>query len=104
MVLCRFGHQSWGDVKQGKDEFVGVLRFYVELLKGLGRKVHQIAGDDDARFGVDGGCQYMPVPLVRQNKARNEVLISGYERIRRCLIHELPGTLQLLAREVRAVL
>ena len=38
MVLCRFGHQSGGEVKEGQDEFVGVLRFYVELLKRLGGK------------------------------------------------------------------
>jgi hypothetical protein len=36
MVLRRFGYQGRGHVKEGDDEFVGVLRFYVELLKSLG--------------------------------------------------------------------
>src|SRR6266702_5502910 len=46
----------------------------------------------------------MPVPLVRQNKVGNEMLVSGYERIGCSLIHELPGALQLTACEVWAVL
>lgn len=44
-------------------------------------KVNQIAGDDDARLGVDRCGQHMAIPFVRQDETGDKVLIPGNECI-----------------------
>ena len=80
-----------------------MLGFDIEPSKNLLRKISQVAGYDDAGAAADRGCQYVAILRVREDKTGNEVLVSCYERVSRCLVHELSCTLQFFAREIGTV-
>ena len=47
--------------------------------------------------------QHMPVVRIRQTQTFDQVFVAGDERILRMFVHEHPGSLQLLAHQVRPV-
>jgi hypothetical protein len=103
MIFRCLNNQYWRKVYELQDELVWVEGFDLEPLKGLLGEIIQIASDDDAGFRVDGCCQHMAIPLVRQDEGRDEVLIPGNEGIRCSLLHELPRAFQLFAGQVWSV-
>jgi hypothetical protein len=86
-----------------KNEFIRVLVLNVEFLEGLWRKIRQIARDDHAGTALDWGRQHVAIIPVWQPKFFNQMLVSSHEDVRRGLVRQLPGALQLFAGEVGAV-
>jgi len=61
MILRCLHHQTWSEVQEMKNEFIGMLGLNVEFLEGLWRKIRQIARDDHAGTALDCGCQHVTI-------------------------------------------
>ena len=46
----------------------------------------------------------MPIVPIRQFNRIDELLVSSHRRVRQCVVHQVPGTFQFRACEVRSIL
>lgn len=96
-------HQSRGEVEQMRDELIGMLRLDSERPKDISGEVTHVPGDNHVRAPPNGGGQHMPIVRIRQMQTLNQGFVAGNERILCMFVHEHPGPLQLLARQIRPI-
>jgi hypothetical protein len=80
-----------------------MLRFDAEVSESLTRKVSRLRVTITLARTNRGG-QDVPIVPIRQFNRVDEMLVSGHQRVRQCLVHQVPGTFQFFACEVRPIL
>ena len=87
MIVGCLYDEAWGEIEEMHDELIGMLCFDIELSENLLRKISHVTRHDDAGAAADGGCQYVAILRVGEDKTGNEVLVSCYQRVWRGLVH-----------------
>lgn len=88
-------HLVWVQIDEVMNKFIWSLRFDLELLQRLGRKVLLIVRNNHVGATTDRGRQDMAIIWIRQIQSRHELSVPGDEGVRSVLVHQLPRALQL---------
>jgi hypothetical protein len=62
--------------------------------------VSQLRSDDYVGVCVNRRCQDVPVVAIRKTQSLNQSFIAGHESVGCVKVHQLSGSLDLLARQV----
>jgi len=91
-----------GKLEQMKDEFVGVLRSDSPLRQGFCWEIGQVVGHDDIGPRPDGRRQNVAAVLAGKRQHGNQILVARDQAIPNVEIHQVAGSLELRAGQIRA--